>query len=255
MSNLFQGKVIDINPMSQSCSDCSLQHLCLPVGISKSDIRLLDHIIKRRYVLPRDGHVLRLGDPFRMLYAIRSGSVKTYILTESGGEQITGFYLPGELIGLDAMTSARHPCGARALETSSICEIPFEHLEKLASTIPALGKQLLRRMSREILLNEELLVLLGKRSSEERLAAFLISLSNRFKERGLSSHEFNLSMSRTDIANYLGLAAETLSRLLTRFQRSGLIFIQNKHMRLENLACLRELAGVSNSHRASHENA
>lgn len=243
--NNSSSRIIDIASIKQACSNCSLQQLCLPVGLNKGDIERLDALVKRRRVLQRGEQVFRLGDEFGALYAIRCGSVKTYTLTESGYEQITGFHLPGEIIGLDALNSARHPCGAKALETTGICEVPFEQLEELASDIPELGRQLLRIMSREILADEELLVLLGKKSSEERLATLLISLSRRFQERGFSPYEFNLSMSRNDIGNYLGLAVETVSRLFTRFQQQGLISVQNKYIRLEDMEGLRELAGLS----------
>lgn len=243
--NNSSSRVIDIASIKRACSNCSLQQLCLPVGLNRSDIERLDELVKRRRVLQRGEQVFRLGDEFRALYAIRSGSVKTYTLTETGYEQITGFHLPGELIGLDALNSATHPCGAKALETTSVCEIPFEQLEELASGVPELGRQLLRIMSREILADEELLILLGKKTAEERLATLLVSLSRRFQERGFSPHEFNLSMSRNDIGNYLGLAVETVSRLFTRFQQQGLISAQNKYIRLKDMEGLRELAGLS----------
>lgn len=243
--NNSTGQVIDIASIKQACSNCSLQQLCLPVGLNKSDIERLDELVKRRRVLQRGEQVFRLGDEFRALYAIRGGSVKTYTLTESGYEQITGFHLPGEIIGLDALNSPTHPCGAKVLETTSVCEVPFERLEELASCVPELSRQLLRIMSRELLADEELLILLGKKTAEERLATLLVSLSRRFQERGFSSHEFNLSMSRNDIGNYLGLAVETVSRLFTRFQQQGMISVQNKYIRLEDMQGLRELAGLS----------
>lgn len=253
MNNSCSNKVIDIASIKQACSTCSLQQLCLPVGLHKADLKRLDELVKRRRTLQRGSHVFRLGDEFHALYAIRSGSVKTYTLTESGNEQITGFHLPGEVIGLDALNSSRHPCGAKTLETTGVCEIPFEKLEELAGAIPELGRQLLRIMSREILADEGMLTLLGKKSSEERLATLLVSLSQRFKERGFSSREFNLSMSRNDIANYLGLAVETVSRLFTRFQQQGLISVQNKYIRLEDMESLRELASLSGSSSAANK--
>lgn len=236
--------VIDIASVKQACSGCNLRQLCLPLGIPSQDVELLDALIKRRRPLSRGRHVFRLGDEFRSLYAIRSGSVKTYTITEDGGEQVTGFHLPGEIIGLDAINTNQHPCAAKALETTSICELPFNRLEELAAQIPGLGRQLMRVMSREIQADEELLMLLGKKSAEERLASLLMSLSRRFKERGFSSREFHLSMSRNDIGNYLGLAVETVSRLFTRFQQQGLIEVRYKYIRLQQIDTLQALAGA-----------
>jgi CRP/FNR family transcriptional regulator len=238
-------KVIDIALVKQACSNCNLHQLCLPMGIDMEEVERLDNIVKRRRPLPRGGYVFHLGDEFGALYAIRSGSVKTYTITEDGSEQITGFHLPGEIIGLDAINTGRHPCGARALETTSICEMPFGRLEELATAVPGVGRQLLRVMSREIHADSELLTLLGKKSADERLAALLLSLSMRFQARGFSSREFHLSMSRHDIGNYLGLAVETVSRLFTRFQQQGLIEVRNKYIQLKEIGQLQELAGFN----------
>jgi len=241
----YHHKVIDISSVKQACSSCSLQQLCLPLGISGEDLQRLDALIKRHRPLARSHHVFHLGDDFHALYAIRCGSVKTYTITEDGSEQITGFHLPGEIIGLDAINSNRHPCGAKALETTSVCDIPFNRLEELALLIPGLSRQLLRIMSREIQSDEELLTLLGKKSAEERLASLLLSLSKRLQQRGFSPWEFRLSMSRNDIGNYLGLAVETVSRLFTRFQQQGLIEVQHKYIRLQNREQLEEIAGLA----------
>jgi CRP/FNR family transcriptional regulator len=245
MKDAANRKVIDISSIKQACGSCSLRQLCLPFGVSKDDVQRLDSIIKRRRPLARGGSIFRLGDEFRALYAIRCGSVKTYTITEDGSEQITGFHLPGELIGLEAISSGQHHCGAKALETTSVCEIPFSRLEELSGLVPGLGRQLLRIMSREILADEQLLILLGKKSADERLASLFLSLSVRLGERGLSSREFHLSMSRNDIGNYLGLAVETVSRLFTRFQQQGLIAVQHKYIKLRDMEQLHVLAGLS----------
>lgn len=238
-------KVVSLASIKQACAGCSLQQLCLPVGISHADLDQLEVIVQRRRPLPRGKHVFHLGDRFTALYAIRTGSVKTYTLTEDGGEQVTGFHLPGEIIGLDAINGETHPCAAKTLETTALCELPFERLEELANQVPGLGRQLLRIMSREISADSELLTLLGKKSAEERLAALLLSLSARFRERGLSAQEFMLSMSRNDIGNYLGLAVETVSRLFTRFQQQGLIAVQHKHVRLLDIDQIHDIAGIA----------
>ena len=255
MTNCRDHKIIDIAAIKQACSGCNLHQLCLPVGIGSNDVQRLEAIVKRHRPLSRGRHVFYPGDEFLTLYAIRSGSIKTYTITEDGREQITGFHLPGEIIGLDAINSTQHPCGAKALETTSVCDIPFNRLEDLAVLVPGLGRQLLRIMSREILTDEELLTLLGKKSAEERLASLLINLSTRFQQRGFSPREFHLSMSRNDIGNYLGLAVETVSRLFTRFQQQGWIEVRHKYIRLQNMEQLREMAGFKGSNDAHREQA
>jgi CRP/FNR family transcriptional regulator len=237
-------KVVDIHRVQMACAGCSLRQLCLPMTISETDMQQLEDIIRRARPHHRGRHVFRLGDRFRSVYAIRSGSVKTYTMTLDGSEQITGFHLPGELIGLDAVSTGRHPCAAKTLETTTVCELPFTKLEDLCARIPSLQHQLLRLMSKEILADSELLTLLGKKAADQRLAALLFSLSVRYKQRGFSAREFHLSMSRNDIADYLGLAVETVSRLFTRFHNEQLIEVQTKRIRITDPDRLRELAGV-----------
>lgn len=242
MTDLSPTGGIDISGIRVACKNCSLFQLCLPVGISDTDLELLDNIIKRRRPVKRNEHLFQVGEPFQAIYAVRSGSIKTYAPTEDGHEQVTGFHLPGELLGLDAINTDNHPCAAKALETTSLCEIPFEQLEALGNRIPGLQHQLLKIMSKEILHDQSLLMLLGKKSAEERLAALLMSLSNRYRARGFSPTEFNLSMSRNDIGNYLGLAVETVSRLFTRFQEEGLLTVQRKHIQVRDPERLRQMA-------------
>lgn len=202
------------------------------MGIDKKDIDHLDSIIDRKRPLARGEHLFRIDDNFQSIYAVRSGSLKTYTTSEGGQEQVMGFQLPGELVGLDAIAENRHPLAAKALETTSVCEIPFAELESLSTQLAGLQHQLLRVMSQEIRDDEQNMVILGQKSAEQRLAAFLISLSNRFRRRGFSANQFNLSMSRSDIGNYLGLALETVSRLFTRFQNEGLLHVDRKHIEL-----------------------
>ena len=226
-----------------ACHNCSLYTLCLPIGLSRNDMDSLDTIIKRRRPLKKGEFLYRHNDDFSSVYAIRSGSVKTYLVLDDGSEQITGFHLPGELVGFDAISRNSHNTYAKALETSSICEIPFEKLEHLACKLPSLQHQLLSIMSKEIHHDEEMLSLLGKKSADQKLASLLLSLSTRHHERGFSATEFNLSMSRTDIGNYLGLAVETVSRLFTRFQEQGLLETKGKLVRLKDLEALRNMTG------------
>jgi len=227
-----------------ACQDCSLFQLCLPVGIDQDDLAEVDRIIKRRRPIQRGDLLFAAGDRFHSLYAVRSGSLKTSVLTADGREQVTAFFLPGEIVGLDAIGTGEHTCAARALETTSVCEIPYDELEAIGAHIPSLPRQLLRSMSREMHHDQLLLLLLGKRSADERLAAFLFSLSQRFGLRGYSPIEFNLSMSRNDIGNYLGLAVETVSRLFSRLQEDGILMVRSRHVQLRDMPRLQTLAGI-----------
>lgn len=225
-------KVVSLKDIKVACRECSLNAICLPVGVESRDLEQLDAIIERKRPIARGEHLFRSGDSFRTVYAVRSGSLKTYATSEEGQEQVMGFQLPGELVGLDAIADGIHPLSAKALETTSVCEIPFEQLETLSGQLPSLQRQMLRLMSQEIRDDEHNMVVLGQKSAEERLAAFLISLSARFQRRGFSANQFNLSMSRGDIGNYLGLALETVSRLFTRFQNEALLRVDRKHIEL-----------------------
>ncbi len=248
MTQAASNAAIKIDQIKVACKDCNLFQLCLPVGIDAKELEELDSIIKRRRPVKRGEHLFRVGDPFQAIYAVRSGSIKTYTPTEDGHEQVTGFHLPGELLGLDAINLQHHPCAAKALETTSICEIPFDRLEELSMRLPSLQHQLLKILSKEILHDQSLLMLLGKKSAEERLAALLLSLSNRYLQRGFSPTDFYLSMSRNDIGNYLGLAVETVSRLFSRFQEEGLLSVQRKHVCITDLPRLREVANAPMIH-------
>lgn len=238
-------KVVRISDIKVACEKCSLHQLCLPLGLASEDVEKLDKIIKRKRPLQRGEYLFQCEDDFNAIYAIRSGSFKTFTTTSEGEEQITGFHLPGELVGFDALTNGTHRADARALETSSVCEIPYDRLEELSMAIPGLQRQLLRIMSREILEDQDLMIWLGKKTAEERLALLLLRISDRFRARGFSPVDFNLSMSRTDIANYLGLAVETVSRLFTRFQESGLLTVERKHVVIHNLERLSRVANDS----------
>ncbi|WP_337815492.1 fumarate/nitrate reduction transcriptional regulator Fnr [Acidihalobacter sp.] len=235
--------MITLQGFSRACADCQLQDLCLPIGICRSDVARLDQIINRKRPLQRGAALFNQGDQFGALYAIRSGSIKSFSISDDGREQINAFHLPGEILGLDAISDSSHPSSAVALETTSVCELPFERLHALAHEIKDLQHQLLRVMSRELNADERFMRILASRNAEERLAGFLLNLSSRHGMRGYSSTEFNLSMSRHDIANYLGLAVETVSRLFTRFQQDGLIEAQRKAVKILQREALAEMAG------------
>ncbi len=244
MAPSSKSSVVPLSKRKIACRDCSLFQICLPVGISDEELERLEKIIQRRRPVKRGDHLYNSGDPFRSICAVRSGSIKSYVPTEKGNEQVTGFHLPGELLGLDAISQKIHPCSAKALETTSVCEIPYEQFELLSNELPVLHRQLITLMSKEIFEEETHMVLLGKKSAEERLAAYLFSISMRYQRRGFSATEFYLSMSRNDIGNYLGLAVETVSRMFTRFQDDGLLTVERKHIIIHDLGQLRRLAGA-----------
>jgi CRP/FNR family transcriptional regulator len=221
------------------------------MGLAPEDVERLDGIVKRNRPLHRGDYLFRNGERFRSLYVVKTGSVKTYAPSPEGGEQVLGFHLPGEIIGLDAIEKGTHACSARVLETSAICEVPFSRFEELSSSIPSLQHQMYRLLSKEISHDTEMLLLLGKKSAEERLAAFLLSMSRRLHKRGLSPTDFYLSMSRHEIGNYLGLAVETVSRLFTRFQEEGLLNVDRKHVQLLDLDVLESIVtrATADNHR------
>lgn len=226
------------SPINPGCNQCSLSKLCIPISVGASNIGRLDDIINRGRILDRGERVFDQNAPFESCFAVRSGSVKTYSLSADGEEQVTGFYLPGEVIGLDSVSMDKHSSTAVALERTRVCEIPVEKLEMLSSEIPALQHHFMQLMSQEIRDSRELTLLLSKKSAEERLASLILSLSTRFSRRRLSGYEFRLPMPRSDIGNYLGLAVETVSRVLTRFQNQGILTVRGRDVAIHDLAAL-----------------
>ena len=226
-----------------SCSSCCLQGVCLPRGIASNRLSELDEltIMKRR--IARGAFLYRSGDEFDAVYAVRSGALKTLGVSSHGVEKITGFYLPGEVMGLDAINSARHDYCAAALEDSEVCVIPFAKLTELSLHIPELQQELFRLLSRDIARDHGLMLLLGSMAAEQRLAAFLLSLSRRYQRLGYAASCFVLRMTREDIGNYLGLTLETVSRLMSRFQRDGLITVQGREVAFRDGDALKAIVG------------
>ena len=222
-------------PLHIACSNCNLRELCLPVNLTGTEIDQLDDLTKLKHTYLRGEHLFRSGAKFTSLYAIRTGFFKTRIEHEDGREQITGFQMAGEIIGMDAISSNAHTCDAIALEDSEVCEIPFASLEALSRELPSLQRHLHRILSREIVRDQGIMLLLGSMSAEERLAAFLLKLSQRFAARGYSPTAFHLRMTRQEIGSYLGMKLETVSRALSNFQQNGLISVNRKSVRLLDL--------------------
>jgi len=224
-----------------ACSNCSLGALCLPYGLDGEDIDRLDDIVKRNHPYQRNEFLFSPGQNFKNLYVVKTGAVKTYVQDDEGQERVIGFHLPGEILGLDAIESNEHSCFAKALETTAVCEMPFERLEDLSKDLPSLQHQMLRLMSREVSNESQMIALLNHGTAEERLASFIVSLAERFQRRGFSSTDFFLPMSRQDIGSYLGLALETVSRLFTRFQELKLLKVERKHIEVLDMDALRRV--------------
>lgn len=235
------------------CNTCSLSSLCLPVSLNMTEMERLDNIIEKSRPLKKGEHLFHQGDAFTSVYAIRAGSIKSYTITNDGEEQITGFYFPGELVGLSGLDHQTYPVSSKILETTTVCEIPFEHLDTLCGQLPELRRQVMRTMSKEIRDDQQMMLLLSKKNAEERVATFLVKLSHRFHARGYSAHKFRLSMSRNEIGNYLGLAVETVSRIFTRFQKNGLIQVEGKEVDLCQLEQLYQLAGECQDKDCEHD--
>ncbi|ABM02773.1 cyclic nucleotide-binding transcriptional regulator [Psychromonas ingrahamii 37] len=226
------------------CQDCSISQLCIPYSLNEDELERLDNIIERKKPIQKGQEIFKAGQEMKCLYAIRSGTLKSYTITEQGDEQITAFHLAGDLIGFDAISSGTHPSFSQALETSMICEIPYDTLDTLSISMPKLRQQILRLMSGEIVGDQNMILLLSKKNAEERLASFIFDLSQRFAARGFSPKEFRLSMTRGDIGNYLGLTVETISRLLGRFQKMEMIAVKGKYISILDDAQLTLLAGA-----------
>ncbi len=233
---LLENSVFD-----SGCADCSLNSLCLPVAVSLGELDRLEQIIKRSQPLRKGGHLFRAGDAFTSVYAVKSGCIKTYALDEAGDEQITGFYLPGEIFGTDGISANSHFDSAKALDTSAVCEIPFLRLEVLLSQIPSLQRHFFAIMSKEIQEDKRLHMLLSRKSADQRLASFLFSIAARHQSRKLSANRFRLPMSRGDIGNYLGLTDETISRIFSRFQKEGMLKTDGREIEILNRDLLRNI--------------
>ncbi len=226
-----------------ACSGCNLRERCLPVALCGPEMGRLDALTSLKRTFQRGDYLYRAGEGFRSLYAIRSGFFKTQVLHENGREQVTGFQMPGEIIGLDAISSDAHTCDAVALEDSEICEIPYDRLEELSREVPGLQRHLHRIMGREIVRDQGIMLLLGSMRAEERLAAFLLNLSQRFDALGYSPNAFNLRMTRQEIGSYLGLKLETVSRIFSNFQEHGLLNVKLREVEIMDMLRLRSFVG------------
>jgi CRP/FNR family transcriptional regulator len=225
-----------------ACGNCHMRQLCLPTGMALTEMGQLEQRIGRRRRIKRDERLYAIGDAFSPLYAIRFGHFKTFNVNHEGAQQVTGFQMAGELLGMDAISSGRHRCNAVALDDSEVCEIPYAQLEDLCDAIPTLARHFHRILSQEIMRKQDLMLLLGNMRAEQRFAAFLVGLSARYLACGYSATRFQLRMSREDIGNYLGLTMESVSRLLSRFRTQGWLAVDRRELTLLNLRTLKAIA-------------
>ncbi|MBO7081657.1 MAG: fumarate/nitrate reduction transcriptional regulator Fnr [Neisseriaceae bacterium] len=228
------------------CSSCSLRELCLPVGLQPDEFDQLNTVIRQSRRLLKGQYLFCAGDAFTSLFAIRTGFFKTTIASSDGRDQVTGFYMSGELMGMDGISNNKHTCNAVALEDSEVCEVPFALVEELGMQIPSLRRHFMRLMSTEIVRDQGIMMLLGNMKAEERIATFLMNLSHRLHARGFASNDFVLRMSREEIGSYLGLKLETVSRTFSKFQKSGVIDVQHRHVRLLQPQVLAQMISPKN---------
>ena len=215
-----------------ACSNCNLRDLCLPVDLSPEEMSRLDALVTTRRKVLRGGHLFSSGDPFSSLFTVRTGFFKTAVTTPDGRDQVTGFQMAGEIIGLDGLAQGHYSCDAIALEDSEVCLMPFERVEEFSRAIPALQQHVHRVMSREIVREHGVMMLLGSMRAEERLATFLLNLVQRLHARGFSQSELVLRMTREEIGSYLGMKLETVSRTFSKFAEAGVVEVKQRHVRI-----------------------
>jgi CRP/FNR family transcriptional regulator len=221
-----------LEPFKVACSSCNLRELCLPVGLSNDSLDRLDNMVATRRNVTRGDTLFRAGDGFQSLYAVRTGFFKTCVSSEDGRDQVTGFQMAGELLGLDGIGTDSHTCDAVALEDSQVCVIPYSQLEMLSREFTELQHQFHKIMSREIVRDHGVMLLLGSMRAEERLAAFLLNLTQRLQARGFSASALVLRMTREEIGSYLGLKLETVSRTFSKFQEEGMLEVKQRQIRI-----------------------
>ncbi len=231
----------EINKFQSACSQCNLQELCLPVGLSEAELSLVDSLVDERRKIARGEAIFRSGDRFTAIYAVKLGFFKTEVLSEDGRHQVTSFYMAGEVLGMDGISAEIHHCDAIALEDSEVCLIPFHELEMISVQVPTMQRHLHRVMSREIVRDQGMMMMLGAMRAEERVIAFLLNLSQRYAARGYASTDFNLRMTREEIGSYLGLKLETVSRAFSHLQEEGVLQVEKKHIRLVDTVRLKKM--------------
>ena len=231
-----------------ACSNCNLRELCMPMGLSPEEIDRLDDVVANRRKIKRGTALFRNGEKFSSLYAIRTGFFKTCVTSEDGRDQVTGFQMAGEIIGLDGIVNDHHTCDAVALEDAEVCVMPFDRIEELSREINALQRHVHKIMSREIVREHGVMLLLGSMRAEERLAAFLLNLVQRLHARGFSQSELVLRMTREEIGSYLGLKLETVSRTFSKFVEDGIVEVKQRHVRILDTDALSQIVNHQECH-------
>ncbi len=231
-------KVVPIGAHEDACAGCGLTMQCLSHDVDNPDPSGSSDIPVAPRVLRRGEHLFRSGQPFEAVFVVRSGAVKTYMISRSGEEQVVGFHLPGDLVGIEAIAAGEYTCSAMALDTCSFCSLPFEKLMRLCGRSRTVRRRFVVQLAHKVVTCENMLLTLGQKSAEQRLASFLVHLLRRQYERGFSPTDINLPMSRADIASYLALAVETVSRVLTRLQDAGVLAVQRNRVQVLDLDAL-----------------
>ena len=232
------------NSIKVACSNCNLRELCMPMGLNDAEMQRIDEVVATRRKVSRGDNLFRNGEKFNALYAIRTGFFKTCISSEDGRDQVTGFQMAGEIIGLDGIVSDHHTCDAVALEDAEVCVMSFDRIEELSREISALQRHVHKIMSREIVRENGVMLLLGSMRAEERLAAFLLNLVQRLHARGFSQSELILRMTREEIGSYLGLKLETVSRTFSKFADDGIVEVKQRHVRILNPDALKQIVNA-----------
>jgi CRP/FNR family transcriptional regulator len=247
LAAMSDSSVLDLIQLRRGCTYCSVRQLCLPGGIGAEELQRLDQIVQRRRPVARGERLFRLGDPLTAVFVARDGAFKSVSISEDGEEQVLGFHLPGELIGLDALGTGEHRCEGVALTAANVCEVPYDQLSAVAAQVPSLQQQLFRVIGQSVDRDQDHLGILVRRQANERIALFLHSLGERYRNVGQSDRQFQLPMSREDIARFLGLALETVSRGFTRLQDDGVIAVTGRRVEIVNVTELLRLAHGTDS--------
>ena len=231
-----------------ACSNCSLRQLCMPAGMNAAELARVDELVERRTAIKRGRSLYHTGEKFTSLYAIRSGFFKTCVTTEDGRDQVTGFQMAGEMMGLDGVVGDFHTCDAIALEDSEVCVLPFHRIEDISREVKAMQHHVHKIMGGEIVRERGVMQLLGTMNAEERLAAFLLNLVQRLHVRGFSRSDFVLRMTREEIGSYLGLTLETASRTFSKFADDGIITVNQRHIHILDADALRRIVNPQFCH-------
>lgn len=233
--------MISLSTLRVTCSNCNMRDSCLPIGLTLKEVERLEDLVSERRRVKRGAPLYRAGDRFRALYVVRLGFVKGVVMGSDGREQVSAFYMAGDMLGIDGIPNAVHTMDLIALEDTEVCVIPYARIEECAVAVHAIGSHLMKTLAREVVRQNNHMLLLGSMHAEERLAYFLLSLSQRFEQRGYSRSEFVLRMTRAEIGSFLGLKLETVSRVLSRFAHDGLIEVNQKHVRIFDSSGLRSI--------------